>query len=126
MIIVKYEEYDPKFATELLEKQKILLHGKQPISIFFDDWKDNTLVQIKQGNKFAKEVRQEEHITILQEPNSTYMAHTTPTSGSSENICSALIKLFQSIAVDTSNLCAIGCDGTVINTGAKNGVIARL
>lgn len=99
---------------------------KQPISIFFDGRKDKTLVQVTKGNKFAKEVVEEEHITILQEPNSNFMGHTSPTSGSSENISSALFECFQSIGIDTSELCAVGCDGTVINTGAKNGVITRI
>ena len=67
-----------------------------PISIFFDGRKDKTLAQVKKGNKYSKDVIVEEHITILNEPGSSFTGHTTSFSGSSENISNALLEFLNS------------------------------
>lgn len=54
------------------------------------------------------------------------MGHVTPDSGTSENIASSIISFIQQNEIDLSKLIAIGCDGTNVNTGKKNGIIKRL
>ena len=54
------------------------------------------------------------------------MDHVTPSFGHSSQIASAILASLQSKGIATENINAIGCDGTVVNTGSKNGVIALL
>lgn len=65
----------------------------------------------------------EEHISLVQEPNSEYLGHVTPDNGTSKSIHKAICTFFPDNDVDTSNIGATGCDGTNVNTGALDGVI---
>ena len=47
----------------------------------------------------------------------------TPKSGSADDIASALIGFINS---KECNVLVVGCDGTVVNTGYKNGIIAKI
>ena len=47
----------------------------------------------------------------------------TPKSGSADDIASALIGFINS---KECNVLVVGCDGTVVNTGYKNGIIAEI
>ena len=89
-------------------------NDEEVIGLFFDGSKDQTLIQEKKGQKKAKNIIQEEHITVLKEPGSKHVSHLTPKSGSSEDIASELTNL-----IDSNNfpILAVGCDGTVVNTG---------
>lgn len=78
-------------------------------------------MQEKKSDRFYKRTIVEEHISLIEEPNSVYIGHVTPTTSTAKSIGKAIINFFA-----RNNLYmyrAIGCDGTVINTDHKNGVI---
>jgi hypothetical protein len=85
--------------------------------LYFDGRKDRTLKL--EGDR--QTVISEEHISILSEPNSKYVDHCTPTSGSAKSIADSIIN-----TVDCTNLVCIGSDSTNVNTGLNNGVIRRM
>lgn len=97
-----------------------------PISIYFDGRKDKTLTTEGKGRTQRKRTINEEHITILQEPSSSYLGHVCPSSGTAESICREILVFLNSNFVDTSKIKAIGCDGTSVNTGKKGGVVALM
>ena len=92
-------------------------------SIFFDGRKDETLCQVRRGTKMYTSTSPEEHYAILEEPNTKYLGHVTPAGSTAEDVSNALLKFLRTKNVD---ILAIGCDGTVVNTGHKNGVIAKI
>ena len=63
---------------------------------------------------------------MLSEPGSEYLGHLTPHSGHGEEIAQSLHDFLSQNKVDISELTAVGCDGTAVNTGKNNGVIACL
>ena len=66
----------------------------------------------------------EEHYVILEEPNSKYIEHISPDNGSAQAI--EMITFLSQKIISTHEIIAIGCDGTAVNTGKKNGVITKL
>ena len=94
--------------------------------LYFDGRKDRTLTQVKNGKKYYRKTVSEEHIVIVQEPNSVYAGHITPSGGDSKSIKQGIIAFFDKHNIDTDALLVIGCDGTNINTGAVGGVICLL
>ena len=68
----------------------------------------------------------EEHISIIQEPGSHYLGHLTTQLGTARNISSSIMDFLQVNDIDYSQLIAIGCDGTAVNTGPKGGIIKLL
>ncbi|GBO45447.1 hypothetical protein AVEN_72398-1 [Araneus ventricosus] len=50
----------------------------------------------------------------------------TPVSGTGSDIVKCILKYLEDNDVDINELEAIGCDGTVTNTGWKNGVIRNI
>lgn len=76
--------------------------------------------------QFYRATVSEEHISLIEEPASKYLGHVTPKSSSSLNITQSIVNFFQVKNINIRNLSAIGCDGTVTNTGSKNGIIALL
>ena len=67
----------------------------------------------------------EEHVTVLAEPESRYLGHFLPSSGTAKNIANSLIEFCKDKQIDISKIQAIGCDGTNTNVGWKTGVIRR-
>lgn len=100
-------------------------HFSSEYAIHFDGRKDKTLIQIKEGERTARKTITEEHVVLLSEPGSKYVGHVTPISGNSHNIKTSILTFLEK-NVDISQLQAIGCDGTVVNTGYKNGIIRQL
>ena len=90
--------------------------------IFFDGKKDDSLRMIKKGSKFSKTCIEEEHYTVLQEPGSKYLTHLTPESSRAESVSQSILSFLNGQNMD---LKAVGCDGTVVNTGHKGGIVAR-
>jgi len=88
-------------------------------ALFFDGKKDRTMTMVDGSRKIV----QEEHITLIQEPESVFLGHSAPMNGSSQEIENSF---FQLLSPNLNNVLAIGCDGTAINTGSTGGVIARL
>lgn len=93
-------------------------------ALYFDGRKDRTRTQEERGAKKSLNIITEEHIALLQEPGSEFLGHVTPTSGSALNITTAIMKYLEKENIDTAELKAVGCDGTVTNTGLKNGIIS--
>ncbi|GBN64214.1 hypothetical protein AVEN_14000-1 [Araneus ventricosus] len=108
-----------------LKRSELQLHsnGKwhfardDSIAIFFDDRKDKSLCQIKEGNKFYRKEIAEEHLSIVIEPGSQYFDHATPTSGSAPCISTNIIKCLMKKKVNAKNITAVGCDGNIVYTG---------
>lgn len=96
-----------------------------PQSLYFDGRKDDTILQVKMGSKFRRSTVKEEHISVLSEPGTEYLGHFVPMSGSAEDICNGLYELMLKKG-GINNLESVGCDGTVVNTGWKNGIIRCL
>ena len=62
---------------------------------------------------------------MLSKPGSVYTGHVTPDSGSSADITQSIIKFFTLRRITPSELVAVGCDGTDVNVGQKNGRVKR-
>lgn len=90
--------------------------------LYFDSRKDKTVVQVKEGAKFYRRTQIEEHISLVQEPGSSYVGHVTPSSGSAADTAQSIFEFLEQKR-STENLIVIGCDGTNVNTGHKGGVI---
>nr|CAH7728928.1 unnamed protein product [Callosobruchus chinensis] len=101
-------------ARSLLRKEQVStkIHIK---SIYFDGRKDKTIYQEKK-----------EHVSIIEEPGSVYVGHVSPTSSSGKSIAMSIYEFCVRRDVSFDQMCAIGCDGTVVNTGCKNGAIRYL
>ena len=112
-----------KLRNEVVSEQKV---KGSLTSLYFDGRKDKTIAQVKRSNKMSKQVVTEEHVVIITEPGSKFIDHVTPKSGHSVEIASSILQSLQSNAIDAGKLQAIGCDGTAVNTGNKNGIIAIL
>lgn len=93
--------------------------------LYFDGRKDQTIIQVKDENRFSRKTITEEHIVLVSEPGSMYLGHVTPSSGHSTNIKRSILEFLEK-NMDLSKLQAIGCDGTVVNTGVKNGILRQI
>lgn len=63
-------------------------------SLYFDRKRDITFVTEKnQGKSYNKKIT-EEHISILCEPNSNYVGHSTPITGTAQGICTSMMTFF--------------------------------
>lgn len=94
--------------------------------LYFDGRKDQTMVQVKKGDKFYRQTTVEEHVALVQQPEGNYIGHIVPASGTAQNITTSIVQFLAKIGIDTDSLEAVGCDGTAVNTGAKGGVIRLL
>lgn len=95
------------------------------LGLFFDGRKDQTMVQVQNDDTPKRKRIVEEHIAVVGEPDSRYLGHITPEGGRALHIKRSLVN-FLAQGFDTEDLISIGCDGTVVNTGIKNGVIYLL
>lgn len=110
--------------SKVREEMKI---RKQPRSfplkvLYFDGLEDNMITQIKQGTTFYRRTVKEEHITIITAPRSNYLGHVVPQSENAQDICDSIHQLVLK-EMDFQELTVIGCDRTVVNTGAKGSLI---
>ena len=114
-----------KVRKNLKQQDTLAALQKEPYAIFFDGRIDKTLVNVKKHENYSKLIINEEHICILTEPGSKYVEHVTLDSGSSRDIAQEILECFHSEIplLDFTYLRAIGCDGTVVNTGSKNGLV---
>lgn len=94
--------------------------------IWFDGKIDKTLKQVFDENRMPRNITEnEEHITIIQEPGSRYITYVTPSTGTGNAIQESIINYFESDGENLQHLVAVGCDGTKVNTGNKQGIIVR-
>lgn len=103
-----------------LYKQQTQLHLP---ALYFDGRKDKTLNIVKKGAKRYRQTVIEEHITVVKEPDSVYIGYATPIQGTAKSIEASINALLLSKKIKLDNLMALGCDGTVTNTGKFSGVI---
>src|SRR6218665_2389776 len=83
----------------------------------FDGRKDKTRNQIIKGDQFHPVTETEEHIVLIREPNSDYLGHFKTSSGTILHLTRNILDFVDQKKIDTSTLVAIGCDGTIVNTG---------
>lgn len=118
-----------KVRRERAKKRSVLqdLSRNQPIpGLYFDGRKDKTLVTVKKGDKWYRKRQIEDHYVIVSEPGSIFFGHITVQTGSARTIKDSIIKYLHNKSVDLSDLSVVGCDGAVVNTGSKGGVISLL
>lgn len=100
---------------------------RKPISsLYFDGRKDKTLFIAKTDNILHRKTVTEEHISLISEPDSEYIGHLSIDSGKAVTIERSIVDFLETNFELRTSLVAIGCDGTAVNTGHKNGVIALL
>lgn len=107
------------------KKREGIIDGKQNSSLrglFFDGRSDETL---KMEDSRRRKVR-EEHITLIKMPESVYLTHVCPESGTSSNIIKCILEYCDKSHITTDDLRVIGCDGTNVNVGKHSGIIANL
>lgn len=106
-----------------LQKELLIPNSNEFITgLYFDGRRDKTLCNEKINNKYYKRTVIEDHISFVQEPGSSYLGHTTSSSGYALTIYQSIWQYFQESNTDISRLRylkVIGCDGTVVNTGKK-------
>ncbi|ESN93205.1 hypothetical protein HELRODRAFT_181125 [Helobdella robusta] len=95
-------------------------------SIYFDGRNNKTLVNKKIGVRYHRKGVLEEHISILSEPNSIFLGHTSPCRGTAKEIFTSIITLLKNRNYNLNDVICVGCDGTATNTGWKGGVIKYL
>lgn len=84
------------------------------------------LINEKIGDRYHRKEVLEEHISILAEPGSIYLGHTTPSRGTAKGILTSITTLLEGQSWNLDNVICVGCDGTATNTGWKGGVIRYL
>lgn len=94
--------------------------------LYFDGRKDVTIKIEKKAEKSYRKTVKEEHYSLIQEPGSIYIGHVTPSSGTAKSVSTSIIAHLENNNFDCSELAVVGCDGTVVNTGHKNGVITKI
>ena len=81
------------------------------------------MVNYQKEGKFYRKRVTEDHYVMLSEPGSEYFGHVTCESGTAKGIKSTVLTYLKTKSVELSEISVVGCDGTVINTGFKGGVI---
>ncbi|KAE8741687.1 hypothetical protein FOCC_FOCC012785 [Frankliniella occidentalis] len=112
-----------KARKTLLEKNRVT----EPESLYFDGRKDLTMKFEKNAmGRWRRMKIKEEHITIIAEPDSRFLGHSTPISGHAASVSNSILDHLQSKNISLEKTSSIGCDGTSVNTGHKGGVIRLL
>lgn len=110
-----------------LELKDISKDNLAVTGVYFDGRKDKTLVIEKIDMRHHRKLIAEEHIVLVSEPGSKYLGHVTPTTGSAISIKTSILDFLEKrLGNNLHKIVVVGCDGTVINTGLKNGVIRQL
>lgn len=112
-----------KTRSDLKMKNKI--SPEKEHGLYFDGRKDRTLIMDSDRENVARKTIIEEHIVLVSEPGSKYLGHITPITGSSQNVKKSLVNFIEK-NIDITKMLVIGCDGAVVNTGLKNGIIKQL
>ena len=99
---------------------------RKPLSVFFDDRKDNTQMFVSNGGRWRRRIKKEVHTSLVAEPGGHYLGHVVPRSGKSSDISASIAEHVGEHCYTPTSLQAVGSDGTPINTGHNNGVIREL
>lgn len=96
-------------------------------ALYFDGRIDETLyIEKTEDGKMYRRKRQEDHLSLIQEPGSKYIGHVIPPSGKALDICNAIWEYTSQNEISLSELVCLGCDGCPTNTGKNGGVIRKL
>ncbi|GBM06119.1 hypothetical protein AVEN_265177-1 [Araneus ventricosus] len=75
----------------------------------------------KNETKTQRGIVREEHISLVAEPNSQYVSHVTPSSGSAHDDTTVIFDYIMSqLKGGFDEVYVLGCDGTNTNTGCKS------
>ncbi|CAH1114680.1 unnamed protein product [Psylliodes chrysocephalus] len=85
---------------------------------------DKTLLQEKKDGRLNKKPVVEEHVSLIEEPESIYTDVVTPTTGTAKSIGKAKLDFFAKYNLELDDLVTVGYEGTVVNTGNKYGAIS--
>ena len=95
--------------------------------LYFDGRKDDTLVEdhsvADAMSRTPYKVVKEEHISLIKMPESEYISHVTPTSGSAADICRSILLRLAELDIRLDDWDVAGCDGTNTNTEWKGGIL---
>ncbi|KAF8782613.1 hypothetical protein HNY73_012877 [Argiope bruennichi] len=96
--------------------------------LFFNGRKDITIVQEKRGSKLYKKVISEMPVSLIEKPNSKFLGHVTPKSCTGKDIADSILEFLKDREHNKQllNFTAVGCDGTVVNTGYNIGVVSLM
>ena len=123
-VIDKSKVFRARLRTRACLREEASETSQEPIrTLFFDGKKDNSLEHIATAPKNVQKFCKKEHYTLLEEPESRYLGFISPKSGTSLDISTSIIDFLDD---KTCELYGVGCDGTNVNVGTKNGIIARL
>lgn len=98
------------------------LQAEELHAFFFDGRKDLSL-----KNQFGR-VRKvvQDHISMVREPRSLFLSHVTVDEGGARCLADTIWNRLLDKNIDTTTIKAIGCDGTNVNVGRKNGALRFL
>ncbi|GBO35465.1 hypothetical protein AVEN_78269-1 [Araneus ventricosus] len=99
----------------LNEPQVLPLKG-----LYFDGLTDSTLILERVDTKRYTRKTKDEHLSLIEEPGLRYITHLSPSFGTIKQNSATIIGYFEGITQDLSQLLAIDCDGTSVNTGWKS------
>ncbi|KAF8785185.1 hypothetical protein HNY73_010759 [Argiope bruennichi] len=63
--------------------------------LFFDGRKDITIVKEKRSSKLYKKVISEVHVSLIREPNSRFLGHVTPKSGTGKDMADSIMEILK-------------------------------
>ncbi|GBM51066.1 hypothetical protein AVEN_123877-1 [Araneus ventricosus] len=115
----KIRRQSKKLSNAVAESTKLIVSWSLLTGLYFDGRKDNTKVLIEKDTKYYPNTTEEEHYTLVNKPNSVYIGHVTAATGGAK----AILNFFVSNNTQLNGLTVIGCDGTSLNTGHKEGII---
>lgn len=92
------------------------------VALYFDGRSD--LTKIYQGKKII--TKREDHMSLVEHPGSLYLGHVTNVEKSATPVSEDIWNFIMEHSISTEDLVIVGCDGCVLNTGWKGGVITFL
>ena len=107
-----------KIRRERAKRRRQISGNKEVKALFFDGRKNKTM---KYDSKIS--FTTEENITLICEPNSTYLGHLILKNSSAIGIKNSIVEFLHKKEINIGCLKVIGCDGTNVNTGSSGGAI---
>lgn len=96
-------------------------------ALYFDGRIDQPLyIETSEDGKKHRQIHQEDHLSLIQEPGSKYVGHVNPLSGKAIDIANAILEYVAEKNITLTELVCVGCDGCQANTRKHNSVIRVL
>ena len=93
--------------------------------LYYDGRHDKVTAVGAPGNG-SQNVVDENHHTIVSQPDGNYCGFCCPENGTGEAIANALLQHLQAYSIDWNNVCVLGGDGTSSNAGSNDGSMAHI